>query len=94
VSKWLMSSALVLTSTVAVFGAGQPAKVRMLNKREMQDVAGAGKAIQQGKGAGMTRKEETSEPNASREQRDDERDVIASTAKPVHVNFSDSAFRK
>jgi hypothetical protein len=94
VSRWLMSAALVLTSTLVVFGAEQPAKVGMLNKSERRNVARTTKAVQQGKGGGITPTKLPSEPNASRALREEESEVIASTARALHAKFDDSAFRK
>jgi hypothetical protein len=52
-------SALVLTSPAFIFAAGQP-KLHALSKAEMQDLSGATPAVNQGKGAGMSRNYETS----------------------------------
>ena len=54
-------AAFVLTSPLLIFAAGQP-KLHMLSKSEMQDVSGATRSVQQGKGAGMTRNTLTKRP--------------------------------
>jgi hypothetical protein len=54
-------AAFILTSPLLIFAAGQP-KLHMLSKSEMQDLSGATRAVQQGKGTGMTRNTLTSQP--------------------------------
>jgi hypothetical protein len=71
-------SAFVLTSPVLTFAAGQP-KLRVPSKSETQDLSGATRALQQGKGAGMSRIQvATPGPNADR----------------LRANWGDSALRK
>jgi hypothetical protein len=70
-------SALSLTSPVLIFAAGQP-KLHSLDKSETQDLSGATPAVQQGKGAGLSRNSH----------------LATSKELPARLNQSDIAFRK
>jgi hypothetical protein len=86
-------SALVATSPVLIFAAGQP-KLREINKSEMQDVSGAGEEVQLGKGGGRLRRNEVS--IASDYHLSTAKDLPALGNEPVDasLNRRDSAFRK
>jgi len=77
--KVAVLSAFVLTSPLLIFAAGQP-KLRLTSQSEMQNLAGATRAVQQGKGSGMTRNHAAIPAGASRSQ--------------AATNRSDSALRK
>lgn len=47
-------AAIVLASPALTFAGGQPNHVRMLTKAEMQDRTGMTRAINQGKGTGLS----------------------------------------
>jgi len=72
-------SAGIVTSPMLSFAAGQP-KLHMPGKSEAQDLSGASRPVQQGKGSGVTRYQ--SNPRTSE---------ISAAARP---NRSDSAYRK
>lgn len=86
--KVALASAFMLTSPLLTFAGGQPAKVRMLSKSEMQDRTGITQAVQQGKGTGMTRNQ-VIRANAYRSQTAEE-----SPARRDGPNWGDTAFRK
>jgi len=75
-------SACIVTSPLLSFAAGQP-KLHMLSKSQVQDLSGATRAVQQGKGAGMSRSQVALPSNANR--------GLSAAASP---NRSDSAYRK
>jgi hypothetical protein len=77
--KVAVLSAFVLTSPLLVFAAGQP-KVRPLGRSEVQQPDGVTRAVQQGKGAGMTRNRVAIPANSNRLQ--------------TAPNPDDTAFRK
>jgi hypothetical protein len=52
--KAAVLSAFVLTSPLLIFAAGQP-KLRETSQSDTQNLAGSIRAVQQGKGSGMTR---------------------------------------
>jgi len=72
-------SACALTSPVLSFAAGQP-KLHVLSQSQAQDLPGATRPVQQGKGSGMTRYQPSPRAN----------DMSA----PARSNRSDSAYRK
>jgi hypothetical protein len=87
-------TAVVLTSPVLTFAGGQPAKVRTLTKAEMQDRTGITRAVQQGKGAGMSLSQTVIRANAYREQTPAESASMKADPPAAHSNLGDSAFRK
>jgi hypothetical protein len=72
-------SAFVLTSPLLIFAAGQP-KLHTPGKSAIQDLSAAPRAVQQGKGGGMSRKQEVLPAPAE-----------SAAARP---NSGDTAFRK
>jgi hypothetical protein len=85
-------SAFVLASPLVTFAGGQPAKVRTLSKAEVQDRTGISRAIQQGKGAGVSRNEVVLRVNAERVQTAGESATLKPA--PARANWGDSAFNK
>jgi hypothetical protein len=86
-------SALALTIPVLGFAGGQPARVRMSTKAEMADHTGIARAIQQGKGTGMSPSQKVIRADAYRVQtREDSLPVDPPAASGP--NWGDSAFRK
>jgi hypothetical protein len=75
-----------------MFAGGQPAKVRTLSAAEIQDRTGISRAVQQGKGAGISRNEIVLRVNAERAQTAGE--SAALKPAPARPNWSDSAFNK
>ncbi|MGD1070654.1 MAG: hypothetical protein ABSB15_10985 [Bryobacteraceae bacterium] len=63
-----LCAVFALTSPLIVFAGGQPARVFMPSKADMQNVTGAARAIQQGKGSGMTRSQAAEPASAPRTQ--------------------------
>ena len=85
---------LVLTSALLAFAAGQP-KLHMLSKAEMQDLTGATRAVQQGKGGGMSRNQVVLRGNAYRSQTAaDESRTLKDGSVGANSNSHDAAFRK
>jgi hypothetical protein len=59
-------AAVVLASPALTFAGGQPNKViRTMSKAEMQDRTGVSQNVNQGKGAGVSRKQVASRANSS-----------------------------
>ena len=82
VSVRLAASAIfALTSPIMVFAGGQPARVFTPNKAEMQNRAGITRALQQGKGSGISRSQAAVPASAPRTQ-------------TAAVRLSDTAFTK
>jgi hypothetical protein len=75
-----LSAVFALTSPLFVFAGGQPAKVFTPGKAEMHDRAGMTRAVQQGKGSGMSRSQAAAPVSAPRTQ--------------TAVRLSDTAFTK
>jgi hypothetical protein len=92
--KLALASAFVLASPLFTFAGGQPAIRRQPGKEEMQDRTGIMRAIQQGKGTGMTRSDVVIRANAYRSQTPDESRVPAQQSGSVHSSWNDSAFHK
>jgi hypothetical protein len=78
-TKVAVLSAFVLTSPLLIFAAGQP-KLHETSRSEMQKWAESTRAVQQGKGSGMTRNHAAVPAVTSRSQ--------------TALNPSDSALRK
>jgi hypothetical protein len=91
--KLALLPALVLTSALLAFAAGQP-KLHMLSKAEMQDLTGATRAVQQGKGGGMSRNQVALRGNAYRSQTADESRTLKDGSVGANPNGHDAAFRK
>lgn len=85
--KVALISAIALTNPLLTFAGGQPAKVQTISKNETHNFAGAARAVQPGKGTGISR-DQVVRTNADR----------AETAKDssiaMHANPGDSAFHK
>ena len=75
-----LSAVFALTSPFIAFAGGQPAKVFMPSKADMQDRAGVTRAVHQGKGSGMTRHQASVPAGAPQTQ--------------TAVHLSDTAFTK
>jgi hypothetical protein len=90
--RLMMLSAMVLAAATLTFAAGQP-KVR---KVEPLDLSGATRAVQQGKGGGMTRNQPLIRANAYRLQTSAEqsRTVNDESGTSAHQKWGDSVFRK
>lgn len=86
-------SALVLASPVLSLAA-QPAKVGIVTKAKAPDPADVTKAVQFGKGTGMTRKDETLSGNAYRSQTADDKGKVKNNSGDQRPSYSDPAFRK
>jgi hypothetical protein len=84
--------ALVLTSPVLSFAASQRL-IRVPSKEEVQDRSGMTRAVQYGKGTGVTRNQELG-ANAFREQTPAESQVVKQQPKPEYSNLGDRALRK
>jgi hypothetical protein len=92
--KVALLPALVLTSALLAVAAGQP-KVHMLSKDETQDLTGATRAVQQGKGGGMSRNQLVFRGNAYRSQTAAEESRTAKDGSiGANSNWHDTAFRK
>jgi hypothetical protein len=64
-------SVFALATPGAAFAAGQPAKVRMPVKGEAQERAGIARAVHQGKGTGMSRKNVGTASSPARTRREE-----------------------
>jgi hypothetical protein len=89
-SRMAVLTALVLTSPLLSLAGGQP-NVRTVSKSEMQDRTGITRAVQQGKGSGMTRNQRV-QANAYRLQTPADSATAKSSA--ARTNWSDPAFHK
>jgi hypothetical protein len=86
-------SACVLVSPVLSLAA-QPARVGIVAKAQAPDPADVTKAVQFGKGTGMTRNDRTFNGNAYRSQTADENGKVRNNSVDRHPNYSEKAFRK
>jgi hypothetical protein len=84
-------SALAVTSPALIFAAGQP-KLHMLSKSEMQDLSGATPAVQQGKGAGLSRN--YAETGASEFHLATAKELPSAESAAARSSRADSALRK
>ena len=87
--KAALVSAFVLASPVLSFAGGQPAK--MHKNYTSQDRTGVTRAVQQGKGSGLSRNQGV-QANANREQTPAESQVAKEQSKPGRP--VDTAFHK
>jgi hypothetical protein len=85
-------SAVVLTSPLLTFAGSQP-KIHKYSKEEAQDRTGITRAIQQGKGTGMSLSDSTIQANAYREQTTEQKPV-APVQRIAQVRTGDTAFTK
>ena len=83
-------SAVVLASPLLTFAGGQPAKMRWVSKEEAQDRTGITRAVEQGKGAGLTLSQ-VIRANAYRSQTPEESRVLVQQSGNAHSNWNDSA---
>jgi hypothetical protein len=90
--RMVVLSSLVL-ATPSLTLAGGPDHYRMLSKSEMKDLTGATRAVQQGKGSGLSRNQ-VIQANAYRAQTAQENPAAADNSGTTHSNRSDTAFRK
>jgi len=84
-------SALVLASAPLIFASGQT-RIYPVGKSQAQDQSGVTRAVQFGKGTGMTRNEVVLRGNAYREQT--AQDSAALKDSSAQSNRGDIAFRK
>jgi hypothetical protein len=85
-------SAVVTTSPLLTFAGSQP-KIHTYSKAETQDRTGIARAVQQGKGTGMSRSDGTIRANAYREQTTEQSSVA--TVQPLaQPKTGDTAFTK
>jgi hypothetical protein len=64
------------------------------SKEEMQDRTGITRAVQQGKGSGMTRSQGVVGANAYRSQTAEENAATVKQSAAAHSTWNDSAFHK
>jgi hypothetical protein len=83
-------TALVLASPVLSY-ASAPTKVGIVAKAEAPNPADVTKAVQFGKGTGVTRNEKTLSGNAYRSETAQDKGAVKSAQRP---NYSDRALRK
>lgn len=86
-------SALVLVSPSLTFAGNQSTGMRVPSKSEMQNRDGVTRAVQQGKGNGMTRNQGV-RANAYRSVTAGERSAIIDKSGAVRSTLGDTAFRK
>ena len=89
--KAMLLSAFVIASPLLTF-AGEPAAPPS-GKDQAQDHV-IGRALQQGKGTGMSLSQVVIHANANREQTVDEKGVVREQPAAPHSNLSDPAFHK
>jgi hypothetical protein len=85
--KIALIAVIALTNPLLTFAGGQPAKMRTLGRNEAQNFAGAARAVQPGKGTGISR-DQIVRPNADRVQTAKDNSIA------VRANPGDSAFHK
>jgi hypothetical protein len=88
----VLLSALVLTSPMLSFAAGQHL-VRVPTKEEMLDRSDVTRAVPQGKGTGRVRVQGI-QVNASRSQTAAESQVVKDQSRAGYPNWGDRALRK
>src|ERR1700733_2249480 len=91
--RMALLSAVVLTSPLLTFAGGQP-KIHPYSKEDAQDRTGITRAVQQGKGTGMSRSDGAIQANAYREQTTEQRPVATVQPVAAQAKFSDPAFTK
>jgi hypothetical protein len=91
--KLALVSVFALASPLLTFAGGQP-KVRWVSKEEAQDRSGITRAVQQGKGSGMTRSDVAIRANAYRSQTPEESGTAVQQPRAAHSSWNDSAFHK
>jgi hypothetical protein len=93
--KFAAVSGFVLLSPVLTFAGGQPKVQRTPSKEELQDRTGIARAIQQGKGGGMSLSNAALNANAFRSQTPAESALLKSDPpRAQRPNYSDPAFTK
>lgn len=94
----LMRVAVLCAVTLAIpaltFAGSKGGTVRMLTKKEMQDISGSTPAVQQGKGAGLTRNESGPRGGAYLSQIAEAGLSANDDCRACRPNVKDSAFRK
>ncbi len=85
---------LTLSSAAIAVAGGQPAKVRTLTQSEIQDRSGVTKAVQAGKGTGVTRDQVTFAGDAYRSQTAADTGKAKSNSGDPGPRNSDPAFHK
>jgi hypothetical protein len=83
---------LVLASSLLTFAGDQPGNANTPAKDEIQDRTGVTRAVQQGKGGGMSRN--TVRANAYRSQTAEDSVALKDESGSVRSNRGDIAFRK
>jgi hypothetical protein len=89
-----LMSAVALALPLLTFAGGQPAKVRMPGKDEARDRSGVARALQQGKGGGLSLSQTVIRANAYRVQTEAASPATKDQPGGAGPNLSDSAFRK
>ena len=85
---------LMLASPALSFGGGQPPITRTPTQSEVQDRTGITKAVQSGKGTGITRNDGILSGNAYRSQTAADNGTVKKNSGAPQPNYSDPAFRK
>jgi hypothetical protein len=84
---------LVLASPSLTFAGNQSTGMRVPSKSEMQNREGVARAVQQGKGSGMTRSQGV-RANAYRSQTAGESPAVSDKSAAMSSNLGDTAFRR
>ena len=85
---------LGLASALVTFGNGQLAKTGMVRKPEPVDPASTTRAVQQGKGSGMTRNESVLRGNAFRSETPQDSAALKNGSHSPRATWGDSSYRK
>ena len=92
--RMMMLSTFALASASLTFAGDQPGKMHMLSKSQMQDRTGMTRAVQYGKGTGMTRSQVVLRWNAYRSETAEDSAALKDNSSAARPNRSDSVLRK
>jgi hypothetical protein len=87
-------TASILVSPMLSFAGSQPKLRPEPTQSEKQDRTGITRAVQQGKGTGMTRNDVYLNANANRLQTPEDSQGLRDQSGLAHPNWTDAAFRK
>ena len=92
--KMVLLSAFALMSPLLTFAGDQPGQMHRYSKSEIENRDGVTRAVQQGKGAGVSRNQLVLRGNAYRSETSEENPALLNDSDVVGPNWGDSAFRK
>jgi hypothetical protein len=92
--KVALLSAFALMSPFLTFAGDQPGQMHRYSNSEIENRDGVTRAVQQGKGAGVSRNQLVLRGNAYRSETPEESSALRNDSDVAGPNWGDSAFRK